>query len=92
MLRIYERCPLGLGVVFATPLALWGMMSVKYCLGFMMCLKRDNDEGRSFSTHLHVIGQINSWQGLNLLNLLIFFSLLMVIHNERFSYQNTNYP
>jgi hypothetical protein len=36
-----------------------------------MCLKRDNDEGRSFSTHFRVIVQIGSWRGFNLL-ILIF--------------------
>jgi hypothetical protein len=40
----------------------------------MIYLKRDNDEGRSFSTHFCVIGHIRSWQGLNLL--LLFFYLV----------------
>ena len=43
-------------------------------LGLMMCLKRDNDERRSFSAHFHVIGEIGSWRGLNLL--LLFFHLV----------------
>jgi hypothetical protein len=56
----------------------------------MMCLKRDNDEEMSFSTHFLVIEQTCICWGLNflfmlnlvsLLNLLLFFYLLIVIHN-----------
>jgi hypothetical protein len=56
----------------------------------MMCLKRDNNEGMSFSTHFLVIRQTCICWGLNflfllnllsVLNLILFFFLLIVIHN-----------
>jgi hypothetical protein len=45
-------------------------------LGLLMCLKKDDDAGRSFSTHFHVIGQITICWGLNFL---VVLNLLFIV-------------
>jgi hypothetical protein len=46
----------------------------------MKCLKRDCDEGMSFSTHFLVIGLIWIWQGRYVPKVLFLF-FLIAIHN-----------